>query len=59
MIRRWPATHLLARMWELRHNLSGYDATYAALAESLGEPLLTMDRHLATAPGLRCTVEVV
>lgn len=59
IIRRRPATHLLDRMWELRHNLSGYDATYVALAESLDEPLLTTDLRLARAPGLRCPVEVV
>ena len=59
VIRRWPVTHLLDRMWELRHNLSGYDSTYIAWAESLDLPLLTTDRKLAGAPGLRCEVEVV
>jgi len=59
IIRRRPVTHLLDRMWALRHNLSGYDATYVALAESLDVPLLTTNRRLARAPGLRCPVEVV
>ena len=42
-------------------NLSGYDSTYVALAESLGMPLLqlTTDRTLAGAPGVRCRIEVV
>jgi predicted nucleic acid-binding protein len=59
VIRRWPVTHLMGRMWELRHNLSGYDASYVALAESLDVPLTTADRKLAGSPGLRCHVEVV
>lgn len=59
VIRRRPATLLLPRMWELRHNLSGYDATYVAMAESLEDTLVTTDRRLAAAPGLRCRIEVV
>ena len=59
IIRRWPVTHLLDRMWKLRHNVSGYDATYIALAEALGVALVTTDQKLAGAPGLRCRVEVV
>lgn len=59
IIRRRPVTHLLDRVWELRHNLSGYDATYVALAESLDVPLITTDGRLGRAPGLRCAVEVV
>ena len=50
---------LLARCWELRDNLTIYDASYVALAEVLGVTLLTADRRLASAPGLRCEVEVV
>jgi predicted nucleic acid-binding protein len=47
---------LAGRVWELRHNLSAYDASYVALAE-LGEVgLVTLDRHLANAPGVRCTI---
>lgn len=51
---RYPHTPLLPRVWQLRANLSAYDATYAALAEALDCPLLTSDRGLATAPGPRC-----
>lgn len=57
---RFPADWLRPRMWALRHNLSAYDATYVALAEMLGvTALLTTDERLATAPGVRCTVEVL
>jgi predicted nucleic acid-binding protein len=38
------------RIWQLRENLSAYDAAYVALAESLGATLLTCDRRLASAP---------
>ena len=53
-IERYPHTPLLPRIWQLRANLTAYDATYAALAETLDCPLLTADRGLATAPGPRC-----
>jgi predicted nucleic acid-binding protein len=57
---RFPAAPLRERMWELRDNLSGYDATYVALAESIGAvSLLTADRRVASAPGLRCLVTLV
>jgi predicted nucleic acid-binding protein len=51
---RYPHTPLLPRIWQLRANLSAYDATYAALAEALHCALVTGDRGLATAPGPRC-----
>jgi predicted nucleic acid-binding protein len=50
---------LLARCWELRDNLSVYDASYVALAEALGASLLTGDQRLAGAAGSRCHVEVL
>lgn len=56
---RYAVYPLLERVWELRENLSGYDASYIALAESLGCTLLTADARLGRAPGLRCSVTVV
>jgi predicted nucleic acid-binding protein len=58
-LRRYPHGFLLPRVWELRRNLTAYDAVYIALAEALDAPLLTRDRRLATAPGHRALVEVV
>lgn len=59
-ITRFAADWLRPRMWELRHNLSAYDATYVALAEEAGATaLLTTDARLARAPGLRCPVRVL
>ncbi len=47
-------------MWELRHNLSAYDATYVALAElTEATALVTTDVRLAAAPGIRCAVTVL
>ena len=43
-----------SRVWELRNNLSAYDAWYVAIAEVIGAPLATLDRRLAAAPGPRC-----
>ena len=58
-IQRVEHTSLLPRCWELRENLSVYDAAYVALAEALGVTLLTGDRRLAKAPGVLCPIEVV
>jgi predicted nucleic acid-binding protein len=58
-LRHHPSRSLWPRAWELRTNLSAYDALYVALAEQLDAPLLTADARLARAPGLRCLVEVV
>jgi predicted nucleic acid-binding protein len=58
-IRRYPHEHLLHRIWELRDNVTAYDAAYIALAEALDMPLLTRDRRLAAAPGHSARVEVV
>jgi predicted nucleic acid-binding protein len=49
----------LSRIWELRNNLTAYDAAYVALAEALEKPLLTRDRRLATAAGHRAQIELV
>ena len=51
---RYPHVHLLSRIWQLRANLSAYDACYAALAETLQCRLLTSDHGLATDSGPRC-----
>lgn len=56
---RYAAFSLLHRIWELRDNVSAYDATYVALAEFLDCPLLTADARLARAPGTRCSITVV
>jgi len=50
---------LLPRMWQLRANLTGYDAAYVAAAEALGCPLLTADARLARASGARCEIRAV
>ena len=55
---RYPHTSLLGRIWELRDNLTAYDAAYVALAEALGAPLITKDERLARAPGNHATVEL-
>lgn len=54
---RAPHAPLLDRCWELRENMTPYDASYVALAELLDAVLLTADRRLLDAPGARCRVE--
>lgn len=49
----------LAKVWDLRHNLTAYDAVYVALAEALGAPLVTCDAKMAAAPGHGVRVEVL
>jgi predicted nucleic acid-binding protein len=56
---RYPHHPLSDRVWELRHNLTAYDATFVALAELLGVPLLTCDARLASAPGNEAAIELV
>ena len=58
-LRRAPHRPLLARCWELRANLTVYDAAYVALAELLDVVLLTADARLANAPGLRCKLDLL
>ena len=58
-ITRYPAVGLLERVWELRENVSAYDASYIALAELLDCSLLTADGRLGQAPGTRCPITVV
>lgn len=56
---RYPVVGLLDRVWELRANVSAYDATYVALAEQLRCALLTADHRLARAPGIICPVTTI
>ena len=58
ILRSAPDT-AIGRILDLRDNLTAYDASYVALAETLHCTLLTTDRRLAAAPGIRCPVEVV
>lgn len=58
-IDRVPIAPLLPRVWELRENLTSYDAPFVATAEAHGIPLVTADRRLATAAGPRCAIHLV
>ncbi|MGI8779081.1 MAG: type II toxin-antitoxin system VapC family toxin [Solirubrobacteraceae bacterium] len=60
----WPGERfghrlLLARAWELRDTVRGWDAMYVALAEALDAVLVTTDRRLAAATGPTCRVEAI
>jgi len=58
-LRRVRHAPLLTRCWELRHNITMYDAAYVALAEVLGVVLLTSDVRLTKAPGTRCAMHLL
>jgi predicted nucleic acid-binding protein len=58
-IERYPHHLFLPRVWDLRANVTAYDACYLALAEALDAPLVTCDRRLAGAPGHAAAVEVL
>jgi predicted nucleic acid-binding protein len=58
-LRRVPHLPLLARVWELRDNLSAYDASYVALAEALDTLLVTADGRVERASGIRCEIAVL
>ena len=58
-LNRYPHGFLLPRIWDLRNNLTAYDAVYIALAETLQVPLITRDRRLAGAAGHRARIELV
>ncbi len=53
----WPYELLAGRVWQLRANLSSYDAAYVSLAEAIGAGLATLDRRIAQAPGITCEVK--
>jgi len=57
-IARYPHSWFLPRIWQLRHNLSAYDAAYVALAETLGATVVTRDAPFGSAPGHRARVEL-
>lgn len=57
-LERYPHDVLLPRIWELRRNVTAYDAAYLALAEALRARFVTCDARLAAAPGHRVEVEV-
>ncbi len=56
---RHPHGELVERIWQLRANVTAYDAAYLALAEALDAPLVTQDARLARAPGHTARVELV
>jgi predicted nucleic acid-binding protein len=56
---RWHMSPLLPRMWELRDNLTPYDAAYVALAELTGAILVTGDERITAAPGTRCDIQLI
>ena len=58
-VARYPHEPFLERIWNLRDNLTMYDAVYVALAEALSMVLVTGDRRLAGAPGVRAVIEVI
>lgn len=57
-LHRYPHEWLLPRIWELRHNVTAYDAAYLALAEALRAPFVSCDGRLASAPGHTAKVEI-
>lgn len=55
-IELWPYELLGSRVWELRTNLTSYDASYVAVAEQIGAPLVTLDRRIRRVRRISCTV---
>jgi predicted nucleic acid-binding protein len=57
-LEHFPYLPFASRVWELRSNVTTYDAWYVALAESLGARLATLDARLSRATGIRCEFEL-
>ena len=57
-VTRYAPILLIHRIWQLRQNLTAYDAAYVALAEGLKAPLITRDQRIAAAPGHSAAIEV-
>lgn len=53
-IRLFPYEPFAERVWQLRENLTAYDAWYVSVAEAVGAPLVTLDKRLVRATGPRC-----
>ncbi len=49
-----PFAPFADRVWELRENITSYDAVYVAIAEQFNMPLATLDGKLADSPGPQC-----
>ena len=58
-IMRYPHNIFLSRIWDLRHNMTAYDAVYVALAEILAAPLITRDSRLSSASGHSAVIELI
>jgi predicted nucleic acid-binding protein len=56
---RYMHEPLMRRGWQLRENVTAYDATYVALAEALRAPLVTCDGRLSRIPVSGATIEIV
>ena len=58
-VERWHMSPLLPRIWQLRDNLTPYDAAYVALAELTGTVLLTGDERITATPATRCEIRII
>ena len=58
-LRRYSHDFLLPRIWQLRNNLTAYDAVYVALAEALDAPPLTRDKRLPAVAGHHARIELI
>jgi predicted nucleic acid-binding protein len=56
---RYRISPFLSPLWQLRHNMTAYDACYVALAEALDAELVTLDSRLASAAGSSARVKLI